>query len=124
MKGGTIDLATREQFGDFELELEWKIFRGVNSGILYRARPGAQEVWRTAPEYQIVDDDTQRDGKTPITATGSIYGAAPPVNKNLKPPGEFNSSRIIARGTKVEHWLNGMKILEADLADPEVRRPC
>jgi hypothetical protein len=122
MTGGTIDLATREQFGDFELELEWKIRRGANSGILYRARPGPGEIWKTAPEYQIVDDDTQRDGKTPIIAAGSIYGVVPPVSKDLKPAGEFNASRIIARGTKVEHWLNGVKILDADLADPEVRR--
>lgn len=122
LRGGTIDLATREQFGDFELQLEWKITPGANSGILYRAVPTTGEVWQSAPEYQIVDDRTHRDGRTPITATGSIYGVVPAENKVLKPPGEFNTTRILARGMHVEHWLNDRKILEADLSSPDVQR--
>jgi hypothetical protein len=121
LRGGAVDLATREQFGDFELELEWKVTPGANSGILYRALPSAEQVWRTAPEYQVVDDAT-RDGRTPITAAGSIYGVVAPRNKQLKRVGEFNSTRIIARGSHVEHWLNGTKILDADLASSAVQR--
>jgi len=122
LRGGTINLATREQYGDFELELEWKVTPGADGGIHYRAQPGAGETWRTAPEYQIIDDLTHREGKTTITSAGSLYSVVAPEHKSLKPPGEFNSARIIARGTKLEHWLNGVKILEADLSSPEVQR--
>ena len=122
LPGGTINLATREQYGDFELELEWKIAPGANSGVLYRALPSGAEPWQTAPEYQIVDDARHPDGRKSVTATGSIYGVVPPEHKTLRPAGEFNATRIIVRGSQTEHWLNGVKLLEADLASPEVQR--
>jgi serine/threonine protein kinase len=122
LRGGTIHLATREQYGDFELELEWKVTPGANSGILYRATPDMSEVWKAAPEYQIVDDLTHRDGQTPNTSAGSLFSLIAPANKTLRPPGEFNSARIIARGSHVEHWLNGTKILETDLSRPDLQR--
>lgn len=122
LRGGTINLATRDQYGDFELELEWKITPGANTGILYRATPDMVEAWRSAPEYQIVDDATHRDGQTPNTATGSLYGLIAPTNKVMRPAGEFNSTRIVARGSRVEHWLNGAKILETDLSRPDLQR--
>ena len=122
LRGGTINLATREQYGDFELELEWKVTPGANSGIIYRAPAGAGEVWKSAPEYQIVDDTTHRDGQTPNTSAGSMYGLLAPANKTLRPAGEFNSTRIVARGSHVEHWLNGVKILETDLSRADLQR--
>lgn len=122
LRGGTINLATREQYGDFELELEWKVTPGANSGIIYRAPAGAGEVWKSTPEYQILDDATHRDGQTPNTSAGSMYGLLAPANKTLRPPGEFNSTRIIARGSHVEHWLNGVKLLEADLSRADLQR--
>jgi serine/threonine protein kinase len=122
LRGGAINLATREQYGDFELELEWKVTPGANSGILYRALPTASEVWRAAPEYQIIDDPTHRDGQTPNTSAASLYGLISPTNKNLKLAGEFNRTRIVARGSHVEHWLNGVKVLETDLARSDIRR--
>ena len=122
LRGGTVNLATREQYGDFELELEWKVTPGANSGIIYRAPAGVGEVWKFAPEYQILDDATHRDGRTPNTATGSLFGLIAPTNKVLRPAGEFNSTRIVARGSHVEHWLNGTKILETDLSRPDLQR--
>ncbi len=122
LRGGTINLATREQYGDFELELEWKVTPGANSGIIYRAPAGAGEVWKSAPEHQIVDDATHRDGQTPNTSAGSMYGLLAPANKMLRPTGEFNSTRIVARGSHVEHWLNGVKILETDLSRADLQR--
>jgi serine/threonine protein kinase len=122
LPNGTVHLTTRDQFGDFELEFEWKVAAGANSGILYRALPGPGEIWDTAPEYQIMDDALDRSGRASKTSTGSLYGMVAPKNKSLRPNGEFNSGRIVMRGSQVEHWLNGVKVLEADLSQPETRR--
>lgn len=122
LPNGTIHLTTREQFGDFELEFEWKVAAGANSGILYRALPGPGDIWDTAPEYQIMDDALDRSGRASKTSTGSLYGLIAPRNKSLRPNGEFNSGRIVMRGSLVEHWLNGVKVLEADLSQAETRR--
>jgi serine/threonine protein kinase len=122
LPNGTVHLTTRDQFGDFELEFEWKVAAGANSGILYRALPGPGEIWDTAPEYQIMDDALDRSGRASKTSTGSLYGLIAPKNKSLRLNGEFNSGRIVMRGSQVEHWLNGVKVLEADLSQPETRR--
>jgi hypothetical protein len=122
LPNGTVHLTTRDQFGDFELEFEWKVAAGANSGLLYRALPGSGEIWDTAPEYQIMDDALDRSGRASKTSTGSLYGLIAPKNKSLRPNGEFNSGRIVMRGSQVEHWLNGVKVLEADLSQPETRR--
>jgi hypothetical protein len=121
LRGGNVSLATRERFGDFELEFEWKVAPGANSGVFYRAPSATADLAKTAPEFQVVDDATP-DGTRAITAAGSIYGVVPATNKRLAPIGAFNTTRIVARGSRVEHWLNGSKILEADLSSPEVRR--
>ena len=105
-RGVRVNLATRERFGDFELELEWKASPGANSGIFYRAVTSRDPIPQTSPEYQVVDDSTA-DGRKPITAAGSIYGVVAPSNKRLQPVGEFNLTRIVVKGPRVEHWLNG-----------------
>ncbi len=121
LRGGNVGLATREEFGDFELEFEWKVAPGANSGVFYRVPAGTADLPKAAPEFQVVDDATP-DGSRPITAAGSIYGVVPATDKRLAPVGSFNTTRIVARGSRVEHWLNGTKVLEADLSSPAVRR--
>ncbi len=121
LRGANVSLATREEFDDFELEFEWKVAHGANSGVFYRATPGSSDLPKNAPEFQVVDDATP-DGAKPLTAAGSIYGVVPTTNKQLAAVGLFNMSRIVARGSHVEHWLNGARVLEADLASPTVQR--
>ena len=121
LRAGKAGLATRERFGDFELELEWKVAPGANSGIFYRVPADASDLPKAAPEYQVVDDAT-RDGRNPLTAAGSIYWVMAAANKQLKPVGSFNTARIVARGQQVEHWLNGVKVLSADLGSSAVQR--
>jgi serine/threonine protein kinase len=120
--GVNVSLATREVFGNFELEFKWKVSPRANSGILYRAVAGASEVWQRAPEYQIVDDAGHRDGNDPITATGAMFGVAAAATKTLNGAGEYNTGRIVARGTRIEHWLNGTKVLEVNLLDPAIQQ--
>jgi hypothetical protein len=121
LRGGNVNLATREDFGDFELEFEWKVAPGANSGVFYHVPASAIDLPKAAPELQIVDDATP-DGAKPITAAGSIYGVVAALNKRLMPVGAFNTTRVVARGSHVEHWLNGEKILEYDRGTPEFRK--
>lgn len=113
------DIVTQDQFADFELELEWKISPGGNSGIFYRIDPAAEETFRSGPEMQVLDDDRHADGKSRLTSAGACYGLYASPTGHLKPVGEWNSVRIVARGPHVEHWLNGTKLLEYELWSPD-----
>jgi len=121
------DLMTRDEFGDFELELEWKIGKAGNSGIFYRGvedaefagPPNEDRIYMTAPEYQLLDDNEAADNKTRLTCAGANYGLYPSPPGHLKPVGDWNMARIVARGAHVEHWLNGVKVVEYELWSPD-----
>jgi len=118
-EGHVDDLVTREQFGNFELELEWKIGRAGNSGIFYRGTREYDEIYWSGPEYQLLDDANAHDGRSRLTAAGSAYGLYGPPAGVVKPFGEWNKTRIVINGDHVEHWLNGQKVVEYDLGSPE-----
>lgn len=119
-KGGDAgDIVTVDQFGDFELELEWKVGRAGNSGIFYRASETAERIYETAPEMQVLDDAHHPDGKDSTRTAGSNYGLYAPPKGVVKPAGEWNLARIVARGNHVEHWLNGQKVVEYELGSPD-----
>jgi hypothetical protein len=113
------DLVTKEEFGDFELELDWKIGEAGNSGILYRGTEEYDHIYWSAPEYQLLDDIKATDNKTRLTCAGAAYALYPSPEGHLKPVGEWNTSRIVARGPHVEHWLNGVKLLEYEVGSPD-----
>jgi hypothetical protein len=118
-KGG--DIVTVDQFGDFELSLEWKIAPGGNSGVKYLVTED-----RSGPiahEYQVIDDARHEDAKLGANrTTGALYDAIAPVpNKPLKPAGEINSSRIVVNGMHVEHWLNGVQVVGYELGSPALK---
>ena len=113
------DIMTREVFGDLELEIEWKIGEAGNSGILYRGTEEYDHIYWTAPEYQLLDDIKAADNKTRLTCAGAAYGLYPSPPGHLKPVGEWNSTRIVAKGAHIEHWLNGFKLLEYELWSPD-----
>jgi len=121
------DLITREEFGDFELELEWKIGRAGNSGIFYRGiedpdfkgAPNDDRIYTTGPEYQLLDDIEAADNKTRLTCAGAAYGLYPSPAGHLKPVGQWNKTRIVAKGAHVEHWLNDFKVVEYELWSPD-----
>ena len=115
------DLMTKEAFADFELSWEWKIARAGNSGVKYNVSE-ALSIAASANhaalgfEYQLLDDSLHEDNKVPSHRAGALYDLiAPNTNKNLRPVGEWNQSRIVYRGTHGEHWLNGSKIVEFEL---------
>ena len=109
------DIITEQQFGDFELYLEWLVGPGGNSGVLVRAVEGQEEVYHGAPEMQILDDAGHPDGRSPLTSAGSNYGLHGAPRGIVRSAGEWNSSRIVVVNNQVEHWLNGDKVVEYEL---------
>ena len=118
--GDRCDLVTKDTFTDFELDLEWRVSPDGNSGVLYDVAESQAETWHTGPEMQVLDDGAHRDGPNPKTSAGSLYALIAPVGKTLKPVGEFNQARMVKKGRRVEHWLNGKKVVEYELGSPEL----
>jgi hypothetical protein len=115
------DLVTRKQYADFELELEWKVAPRGNSGIMVRVSEAERQPWATGPELQVLDDAGHRDGKNPLTSAGSLYALIAPSAKVVRPAGQWNRARVIMRGMRLRHWLNGVEVVDCDLASPELR---
>jgi len=109
------DLVTKAKFGNFELELEWKVNPGSNSGIMYRVSEEFAAPYETGPEMQVLDDDKHADGRDPKTSAGSLYALIAPKNKKLKPVGKWNQVRIVVQGNQVAYWLNGVNVVEFEL---------
>jgi hypothetical protein len=120
--GDRVDIITKDTYKDFDLELEWKVAPGGNSGVMYDVSEDEKETYFTGPEMQVLDDDLHADGKNPKTSAGALYALVAPVGKTLKPVGEFNRARIVKKGNHVKHWLNGKKIVEYELGSPELAK--
>lgn len=108
------DIVTVDQFGDFELKLQWKVAPGSNSGIMYHVSEDETAPYFTGPEYQILDNAKHADGRNPLTSAASVYALYAPAKDVTRPVGEWNDTRIVCKGGKVEHWLNGEKVAEFD----------
>jgi len=117
--GDVDDLITRNEYANFELELEWKIGKGGNAGIFYRGTREYDHIYWSATEYQLLDDANHPDGKNRLTSAAAAYGLyAPPVGI-VHPAEEWNTTRIVVNGAHVEHWLNGKKVVEYELWSPD-----
>lgn len=119
-KGGAGDLVTVDEFGDFELSLEWKIGKGGNSGIIYRVGLGESDTFETGPEYQLLDNQNAQESGAHLA--GAMYDLAAPAEDVTRPFGTWNEARIVVRGWKIQHWLNGHKVVDLDLASLEGKR--
>ena len=120
-RGGTI--YTAGEYEDFILEFEWKIPKGGNSGVKYRVRHYKKGLWGRPGwlgfEYQIYGDRNPKAGKGKGSA-GALYALyAPNDKKELAEHNTYNAARIVVRGTHIEHWLNGEKIVETDTSSEE-----
>ncbi|HEU4722738.1 MAG TPA: DUF1080 domain-containing protein [Gemmatimonadaceae bacterium] len=115
----TNDIVTRDQFENFDLEWEWKIHEGGNAGVFYRGTEEFEKIYFTAPEYQLLDDANAPDGKSRLTSAAANYALYPAPAGVVKPADQWNTSRIVARGARVEHWLNGQKVVEYETGSPD-----
>ncbi len=115
------DIVSDREFDDFELVVEWKIAPKANSGLFYRVVENADDtnMWMAAPEYQIIDDAGYPGPLKPTQKTAANYDMNPPRRDATKPAGEWNTTRILADGAHVEHWLNGQQIVAYELWSDE-----
>ncbi len=119
-KGG--NLLSAESYSDFELEWEWKIATNGNNGIKYWVTEVGPKKEILGLEYQMIDDNGHADAKKENgkRTTASIYDIkAPAADKPAKPAGEWNTSRIVVKAGKIQHWLNGQLVTQADTTTPE-----
>jgi hypothetical protein len=117
--GSVDDLVSRELYGNFELELEWKLDKGGNSGIFYHGTREYDHIYWTAPEYQLLDDANAADGAVRVTAAASAYGLYAAPAGVVKPFGEWNTTRIVVKNSHVEHWLNGQRVVSYELGSDD-----
>ncbi len=112
-------ILTDREYQDFDLRFEWKITEGGNSGIKYRVRRYDGAI--LGIEYQLLDDATHFDGTIGKGSTGSLYALYAPVTDHdelpTRPPGEFNESRVVVRGKRITHWLNGTKLVSVHVGN-------
>lgn len=113
------DLVSGKEYGDFELSVDWKISRGGNSGIIWRASETESPSWHTGPEMQILDNRVHPDGRSPLTSAGAAYALIPPSRDAALAPDRWNTARLIVRGTKVEQFLNNERVVAFDMGSDE-----
>ena len=118
-KGGG-DLITRAQFGDFELEFDWKVSAKANSGVMYRVVELDGPTWFSGPEYQVIDNAYFGDKVDYNHSAGALYDicAADPAAAPLA-QGEWNRGRIVVQGFKVAHFLNGKLVAACDFGSAD-----
>lgn len=106
---------------NFEQQVGWFLEHRSAKRELVRAGAGAQ-VYPVAFEYQVIDDRKHVDALMNASSrAGALYRMAAPSQAAAKPAGEFNEGRIVLRGLHVEHWLNGVKVVDIRLDDAQVR---
>ncbi|MBT8261604.1 MAG: DUF1080 domain-containing protein [Bacteroidia bacterium] len=114
---GGQDIIYATPFENFELKMDWWISEAGNSGIFYTVQSDTiyDEIWKTSPEMQVMDNAKHKDGLINKHRAGDLYDliAANPIR--VKKQGEWNSVKIVKNQGKIEHWMNGIKVLEYDL---------
>ena len=113
------DIMTKATYKDFRFTLEWKISKNGNSGIMYRVRSGDDAPYLSGPEYQVLDNIGHPNGKDKLTSAAALYGLYAPEKDWTKPVGEWNKAKIVVRGNRVRHWLNGHKTVDCEMGSDD-----
>jgi len=115
------DIVTDKSYEDYELKLEWKISPCGNSGIIYNVVESSKYdyVWLTGPEMQVLDNTCHSDAKIKMHRAGDLYDMISCKEETVKSAGNWNQVRLIQKDGKVEHWLNGTKVVEFEIGTPE-----
>jgi hypothetical protein len=112
------DIITRDQFENFELTWQWKISPKGNSGLMFHVLEVGEETYQSGPEYQILDN---AHGEKPPERAAALYALYPPSQDVSKPVGEWNQSRLVVDHGKVQHWLNGVKVVEYEIGSADFK---
>lgn len=121
-EGTANDIVTDAEYDNFELVVEWKMSKGGNSGIFFNVVEDPKKyptVYATGPEYQLIDDIGFPEKLEDWQHSAANYAMNPPSRAMAKPIGEFNKTRIVVNKGHVEHWLNGVKVVEYQLWTPD-----
>jgi 3-keto-disaccharide hydrolase len=113
-----VDIISKDEFTDFDFTFDWQLAPAPpagNSGVMFYVIEQGDATYYSGPEYQLLDNATHPDGKNPLTSAGSCYALYAPARDASRPIGEWNTSRILINKGKVEHWLNGEKIVTYDM---------
>jgi hypothetical protein len=124
---GMQDIRTVAVYHDFEFEWEWKMLARGNSGVKYliqkvdewTPKDRGRQARARGLEYQMADDAND-EASDPTRACGSLYSVFAPSPRVKPAIGEFNRSRIVVRGSRVEHWLNGVRVVAFQTGSPEL----
>ena len=108
------DIMTIDQYENFELAFDWKIGEQGNSGVMFRVIEEYDQPYLSGPEYQVMDMNAPGDVKD-VHKTGANYDMHAAAAAVPNPTGEWNQSRLLVNENHVEHWLNGVKVVEYEL---------
>jgi hypothetical protein len=108
--GGPLTYVAKTVPDDFEARFEWKVSKGCNSGVYYR--PGQVE-------YQILDNAGSPYGENPRQSAASLFFCMAPSKDASRPLDEWQEARIVCKGSVIQHWLNGVKVVDFDYTDPK-----
>lgn len=114
------DIITKNEYQNFELEMDWKVSEGGNSGLFFNVVEADTlgAVYHSGPEYQLLDDARHPDAKIRKHRSGDNYDVQQSAVETVKPAGEWNHTRLVVNDGHVEHYLNGEKVVEYDLWTP------
>jgi Domain of Unknown Function (DUF1080) len=119
--GERVDLISRERFGDFVLQFDWRLPRGGSSAVLYRVNEEAGPAAHTGPAMQLLDDEHHPDGADALTSCGALYGLMAPWHDQRSSANAYHSAGIVVNGSRVEYWLDEQQVLGCDFASEELR---
>ncbi len=114
------DIVTNESFSDFHLQLEWKIAKNGNSGIIFFVQNDPSKyknTWHTGPEMQVLDNEGHPDGKIISHRAGNLYDLIVGDESGAKPAEEWNQVDIIANKGTLIMKLNGVTTVNTHLGD-------
>lgn len=113
------DLITKAQFENFEMSFEWKISFQGNSGIMFRVTEDVSEPYFAGPEFQLLDDINSPGDVPEVQLTGANFHMYAPTQSVAKVVGEWNTGKLVVENAKVQHWLNGVKVVEYEIGSDD-----
>lgn len=115
--GGGGDLVSLQEYGDFDFRFSFRVAANANSGVMWHVTEANDTTYMSGPEYQVLDDLGARPD--PKHGVGALYDLVPPTGAALRDAGAWNDGRIVVAKGRVQHWLNGVRVVDAPCAGPE-----
>lgn len=115
--GGGGDLVTVDEYADFDFRFSFRVAPGANSGVIWHVLETESQTYMTGPEYQVLDDATVNPD--PRHGVAALYDLVPAADKPLRPAGSWNDGRVVVQDGVLQHWLNGVMVLQTPCSGPE-----